>query len=300
MGMDIVRLLGISHWRAFDVDRDGRVLAGSDESGSTQLVEIGSDGAETALTDLPGAVSGRYLPDARAVVVQHDTDGDERAQLSLLDLGTPPRQPATASDLRPLVRDPGSVHWLLDVLPGRVVYATNRRNGVDFDVVIRSTVTGEEQVVYDRGGMVVEVAASPDSQYLAITVPGEQPLSEQVVLVNTMPATEDEHVVALTSAAEHARHTNVAWLPDDSGLIVTTNSGRDRTGIARLDPRTGEREWLVRSEDLDRAERDLTGWLCPSGTTLLVQSNEDGASQFTLHSAATGELRRHVQLPARG
>lgn len=300
MGMDIARLLGVSHWRAFDVDRDGRVLAGSDESGATQLVEIAPDGSETALTALAGAVSGRYVPGERVVVVQHDTDGDERPQLSLLDVREPRREPAAVDDLRPLARDPGRVHWLLDVLPGRVVYATNRRNGVDFDVAIRSTVTGEEQVVYDRGGMVLEAAASPDSQYLAITVPGQRPLSEQVVLVNTMPATEDEHVVALTPVDEHARHTNVGWLPDDSGLVVTTNSGRDRTGVARLCLRTGEREWLVRPEDLDRDEHDLTGWLCRGGTTLLVQSNEDGASRITLHSAATGELRRHVQLPARG
>lgn len=40
MRLDIVRLLGCTSRRAFDVDDSGRVLAGSDESGSVQLAEI--------------------------------------------------------------------------------------------------------------------------------------------------------------------------------------------------------------------------------------------------------------------
>lgn len=295
MALDIVRLLELTSWRAFDVDSDGRVLAGSDESGSTQLVEIAPDGTRTPLTALPGAVTGRYLPGERSVVVQHDTDGDERGQLSLLHLEEPPTAPATADDLDPLVHDPEHVHRLLDVLPGRIIYATNRRNGVDFDVVLRSPLTGEEQVVYDRGGLALEVAASPDSHYVVVTVPARQPLSDQIILVNTMPATEDEHIAALTAETEHSRHNQVAWLPDDSGVVVTTNSGRDRTGIARIDPHTRERVWLVTSE-----EYDLGGWLSPDGSKLLVQTNVDGAARLALHDASTGELRRHVPLPDDG
>ena len=295
MALDIVRLLEVSTWRAFDVDNEGRVLAGSDESGSVQLVEITPDGAVTPLTSLPSAVTGRYLPGERAVVVQHDTDGNERAQLSLLALDKPLPRPATVDDLRPMVHDPEHVHRLLDVLPDRIIYATNRRNGVDFDVVIRSAITGEEQVIYDRGGMVMHLAASADSRYVAITVPGKPPLSDQVVLINTMPATEDEHIVALTDHDEHARHVHLAWLPEDSGLIVTTNRGQDLTGIARLDPRTGHHHWLVVPD-----EHDLAGWLSPDGSTLLVQANDDGAARFTLHDAATGELRHEVRMPADG
>src|SRR5699024_6674707 len=150
MPPSIQRLLGLASWRAFDVDDEGRVLAGSDQSGSVQLVEIAPDGTTGApLTALPGTVSGRYLPGERAVVIEHDTDGDERAQLSLLRLDQPRAEPATWHDLTPVIRDPRYVHRLLDVVAGRVVYATNRRNGVDFDVLIRSTITGEEQVVFN-------------------------------------------------------------------------------------------------------------------------------------------------------
>ncbi|MBA8827426.1 dipeptidyl aminopeptidase/acylaminoacyl peptidase [Saccharopolyspora lacisalsi] len=294
MALDIVRLLELTGWRAFDVDDSGRVLAGSDESGSIQLVEIEPDGTTTPVTALPGAVTGRYLPGERTAVVQHDTDGDERGQLSLLRLDSR-TDPAALEELTPLVHDPEHVHRILDVLPERIVYATNRRNGVDFDVILRSAHTGQEQVLYDRGGLALEAAVSPDSHYVVVTVPGQQPLSDHVILVNTLPATEDEHVVALTTATEHSRYHQISWLPDDSGLIVTTNADRDHTGIARIDPHTREREWLVTSE-----EHDLGGWLSPDGSTLLVRTNIDGAAHLTLHDAGTGQQLRRVDLPAGG
>ncbi|RKT84127.1 Dipeptidyl aminopeptidase/acylaminoacyl peptidase [Saccharopolyspora antimicrobica] len=286
MALDIVRLLELTSWRAFDVTGTGRVLAGSDESGSTQLVEL-ADGASTRLTALSGAVTGRYLPGERAVVVQHDTDGDERGQLSLLRLDQPRPGPVRLPELYPLVRDPEHVHRLLDVLPGRIVYSTNRRNGVDFDVIVREVATGEEHVVYDQGGMVLEVAA--DGDRTALTVPGGPPMSDQLVMV------EAGRVRTLTGREVAARHTDIHWLPDGSGLITTTNFERDRTGVARIDPDTGTRTWLVTSD-----EHDLTGWPSPDGSTLLVQANDDGAGRLALHDAATGERRHEVHLPADG
>ena len=40
-------LLDIRVWTAFDIDADGRVLAGNDDLGSHQLVEIAPDGTRT-------------------------------------------------------------------------------------------------------------------------------------------------------------------------------------------------------------------------------------------------------------
>src|SRR5690242_20829095 len=98
-------LLDIRVWTGFDIDADGRVLAGTDDLGSMQLVEIGPDGARTPLTDLPSRCSGRYLPGTRAVVVEHDNGGDEHTQLSVLDLSQRLGRPATLADLQPLVAD---------------------------------------------------------------------------------------------------------------------------------------------------------------------------------------------------
>src|ERR1700729_1746008 len=106
MPADLLRLLDVRLYRAFDLDSAGRVLAGSDESGATQLIEIAPDGTSTTLTALPGACTGRYLPGERAVIVSHDEGGNEQHQLSLLRLPRPAAQPATLADLEPMVRDP--------------------------------------------------------------------------------------------------------------------------------------------------------------------------------------------------
>src|SRR3954470_7103391 len=96
----IVRdLLSTPVWSGLHIDTDGRVLAGTDDLGSLQLVEIAPDGTRTPLTDLPSRCSGRYLPGTRAVVVEHDNGGDEHMQLSVLDLSEPLGRPATLDDL---------------------------------------------------------------------------------------------------------------------------------------------------------------------------------------------------------
>jgi hypothetical protein len=135
---DTIRaLLDLRFWLALDLDADGRVLAGHDDLGSMQLVEIAADGTVTPLTDLPSPCRGRYVPGRRQVVVEHDEGGNENYQLSLLDLTELPSAPVGPGGLTPLVRDPEHLHVLLDVSADQVVYCTNRRNGVDMDVVLR-------------------------------------------------------------------------------------------------------------------------------------------------------------------
>ena len=107
--MDLAALLSIPVYRALDVDDDGRVLVATDEPGTMQLAEIGSDGRLTMLTALPGACYGRYIPGRRTAVVWHDDDGNERMQLSLLGLEKR-EEPARLDELVPLVRDPRYIH----------------------------------------------------------------------------------------------------------------------------------------------------------------------------------------------
>ncbi len=294
MGLGIVRLLEARTWRAFDVDDEGRVLAGFDETGTVQLVELAPDGGATLLTALPGACRGRYLPGERVVVVEHDDGGNERGQLALLTLDPPPAEPVGLDGLRPLVHDPEHVHRLVDVLPGRVVYLTNRRNGVDFDVVIRATAPEAEEVVYDGGGMVQDVAVSPDARHVALTVPGRPALSDQLLLVDTMPPTEYTRLIPLTDAGTPARHARPQWLAGSATLVVSTDSDRDLAGVAALDVADGAWRWLVTSETCE-----LFGWPSPDGRRLLVEANDGGVSRLSVHDAE-GAWLRELPLPAEG
>lgn len=300
MGPMITDLLTVHTWRAFDVDDDGRVLAGSDETGSTQLVEVtpGRDGEAptiTRLTALPGACSGRYLPGDRAVIVQHDAGGNERAQLSVLRLDQPPVEPVGIEGLEPVVHNDKYVHQLLDVLPGRVVYSTNRRNDVDFDVVVHNVFVGEEEPIYADGGMVQEAAIAPDSRYLAVTVPGLPADSTQLLLVDTMPETPDVRVFPVTEADELTRLDHLRWLPDSSGLIATTDRERDLARIARYDLTTEQWTDLVTS-----AEHELCAWPSPDGALLLVETNVDGVARLAVHDATDGGHRYDVATPGNG
>lgn len=273
--MDITQLLTVATWRAFDVDAQGRVLAGSDESGSVQLVQIDPDGTRTPLTALVGPCTGRWLPGERVVVVEHDTGGDENTQLSLLRLAAPghtvsgdtaggeaagPVLPAGLADLEPLVHADGVKHGLLDVAPGRVVYSTNARNRVDFDVVARDLSTGVDTVLYDGGGLVGAVAVTQDAGVSVVQLFAAAPASSRLLL-----AVAGQPVRDLTAPGLPALHDHPALSPDGSAVLVSTDSGRDTIGIARIDLASGGLTQLVGDD-----EHDVAGWPSPDGQLLLV------------------------------
>ncbi|WP_228387101.1 S9 family peptidase [Ornithinicoccus halotolerans] len=281
------RLLSVRTWTAHDVDADGRVLAGHDDLGSMQLVEIGPDGTRTPLTDLPGRCVGRYLPGQRAVVVQHDAGGDENWQLSLLEL--PVAAPAGLADLQPLVRDPDHLHVLQDVDAATLVYFTNRRNGTDMDVVVRDLVTGQEEVVYDRGGYVTGVEVSHDRGSVVVTRLSLRPASTVLDVVGPRAGAEDgfRH---LTDPDEHALHSHVSWTADDTALVLASNRGREFAAVCRAPADGGPWQPLVTDDG-----HDLACWLSPDGGSLLVARREDGTDRLTLHEP-DGTVRHELDL----
>lgn len=291
MALGISELLNLPLWRAFDIDDTGRILAGYDGSGSLQLVELAPDGSVTPLTALPGPCSGRYLRGERAVIVQHDNGGNERGQLSLLRLDPLPAKPVGLDGLEPLVRDERYIHDLIDVEADRIVYSTNRRNSVDFDVVLRSTVDGAESVAYDGGGYVATAAVAPGRVDGVLSVGSMLPTAEQLLGFSGAGAA----VRQLTGADEHAQHSDPQWRPDGSSLIVNSNRDREFVAVFQFDPATGEWTELVADP-----EHDVRGTLSPDGRTLLIIANVNGAARLSLHDAFTGELLRGVELPEAG
>ncbi len=287
---DIRDFLAAPVWRAMDVDDEGRLLAGCDVPGTTQLVELAFDGTPTWLTDLPGGCSGRYVPGQRLVVVEHDQDGDERQQLSLLDLRDLPAEPVGLDRLQPLVRDPRFLHQLVSVRPGQVVYATNRRNGVDFDVLIRSLRTGAERQVYAAGGMVEGVALAPSGDAGVLTRAAVSPMSEQLLLVDPIgePARE------LTGSDLPAQHLFPSFA-SQSRLVVTTDREREHTAVVELDLESGRWRELI-----SRPGLDVSGHLAPSGSRLLLRVNRGGWAELELHELDDERAPIPVALPGAG
>jgi protease II len=295
MGLDLKRLLDIRLYQAFDIDDSGRVLAGSDDSGSTQLIEIAPDGGVTPLTALPGACHGRYVPGERAVIVSHDDGGNENHQLSLLRL-TGGRQPAGLDDLEPLVRDPRYMHTLADVTAGRICYFTNRRNGVAFDPVIRDLATGAERTLLLGDHRYDAAALSPDGTVLALAVSSPVTANaEHIALADLTVPPGEERLTEVTPADAPAMNGALNWAPGSDALIFSSNNDREFMAITRYELAAGTQAWLVADDGAD-----LLGWLSPDGRTLLVERNDDGASELALHDAATGQKITGIALPACG
>lgn len=281
MALTLARLLDVRLYKAFDLDDDGRVLAGSDDSGSTQLIEILPDGSAAALTALPGACIGRYVPGERTVIVSHDEGGNEQHQLSLLTLPTPLGRPAGLDDLKPLVRDPRYMHVLADVQPGQICYFVNRRNGVDFDPVIRQLADGSEREMVLADAMFDEAAISPDGRWLALTVLSKvTAAAAHVVLVDLSVPAGQERMVEVTPADAPAMNGELAWSPDSASLYFSSNYDREFLAVARYEVGEGALTWLITDDGAD-----LTGWPSPDGSALLIERNVDGASALALHDA---------------
>jgi protease II len=296
MPPNLTAILDVRLYRAFDLDGDGRVLAGSDDTGSMQLIEIEADGTKTPLTALPGPCTGRYVPGQRAVIVSHDEGGNELHQLSLLRLPRSSGEPAGLADLEPLVRDPRYMHVLADVQAGQICYFTNRRNGVAFDPVIRQLADGSERQLVLADAMFEDAAISADRRWLALTVSSPvTAAAEHVVLVDLAAPAGQERTTEVTPADAPAKNESLAWSPDGSALYFSSSNGREYLAIARYDVSAGALTWLVTDDSAD-----LTGWLAPDGSVLLVDRNDDGASALALHDAATGAKLGDLSLPATG
>jgi dipeptidyl aminopeptidase/acylaminoacyl peptidase len=291
----ISSLLDLTAWTVFDVDPEGRILAGNDESGSMQLVEIAPDGSRTQLTALPSRCSGRYVPGTRSVVVQHDNGGDEQMQLSLLEI-TSGAAPATAGDLTPLVHDPAYKHDLADVSAGSVVFLTNRRDGVDFDVVVHDLATGTQTTLYDGGGYLVDAVASHDRRSVAITVLSSRPRSTQILVAGAADAAVTGTV---TAADEHAHHTHVSWTTGDDALVMASDHEREHAAVVRVRTGADGGDGTTWETLVEAAGHDLEVVLSPDGSAMVIGHHQDGVTTLAVHEH-DGTHRCDVTLPDTG
>lgn len=274
-------LLELRRSTLFDIDSEQRLLVGNDDSGSTQLYEVSADGGWTQLTDLGEPCSGRYLPGERAVVVSADTGGTERTQLSLLRLDqfAQPGQAGAASaagsaaGLRPVVHDPDFIHNLLDVQPGRLVYATNRRNSVDFDIIAHTLETGQEQVLWNSGGWFTDARLSPDGRWLALSRLTTVAASSELLLVETATA----QAVPITDEAVPGDWSNLQWLPDSTGLLASSDAGSQFVSLRHFE--LAGRRWSTVAQ---APECDVFGWPSPDGRLVAVVTARDGADELAI------------------
>ena len=260
------------------------LLVASDLPGTRQLFLVPARGGELRqVTDLTEPVDGRLLPDGRLLLMV-DEGGNERTQLYLAE-------PELGAAREPLAVEPRFIHGTPHVSRdgSLLAYATNRRNGVDFDVVVRPLGGGAERV-FELGGWLGVASTSPDGRWVAAHRLGEQSGDADLFLLGV----ESGEILHVTPHEAPADYGAPAWLPDSSGFLAATSEGRDTLAIGRYDLAAGA--WRVVHE----SQWDLDCLLDDAGCSLLVAANEDGYSRLELRDPETLSLRAEVPLPGRG
>ena len=284
----------------------GKLLVSSNLPGTSQVHRLDVDRLRNGplatadlvqITDHSEPVGGGYLPHVDRLLLVTDVGGDERHQLLLGP--DDPQRPLTADDFVPLVVDREHIHR-----PGGVTrdgallaYATNRRDGVAFDAIVRDLAGGDERALWERGGAAFPVGFSPRGRWLAVSELTARPGDNRV------------HLLALDGSAsiEIFPHDDLpeasvgapAWLPDESACFVTTSVGREFSGVFRVPVGIG---------GIDHgAVRMVAGAAWDHGCTidwtgrhLLVTSNVDGATRAELRDPVTLEVTTEVLLPDDG
>ena len=281
--VDLRALLELRSAAPADIEGE-TLLVRSDLPGTMQLFRASVRGGELEqVTDFPDPVEGRFVPGSQRILVEHDDAGNEHTQLSLLEPGSSPE---------PLVHNPDFVHrdprFSHD---GQLLaYVTNRDNGVDWVVYVRSLRDGDERAIFDRGGVCIPAGFSPDARLFAVLHDTGRPSDNDLYLVD----------VASGEAENVSPHEEIAWFDepvwrsDGSAFFVATTEGRDTKAIKRYD--LGTRRWSVAVE----SDWDLECHGDDAGQWLLVHANEDGYSRVELRDAETREVVSDVPLPGRG
>jgi dipeptidyl aminopeptidase/acylaminoacyl peptidase len=231
------------------------LLVACDLSGTRQLYRLPVDSGELEqLTSFAEPVDGQLLPDDR-LLLEIDAGGNERGQLHLAG--------------EPLVVDPRFIHRTPHVSrDGKLLaYSTNRRNGLDFDIVVRLLESGEERS-FELGGWCASGEISPDGRWVVAEQLGELSGDSNLFLLGV----ESGEVVHVTPHDGAAEYLSPFWLPDSSGLLCATNEGRDTFAVSRYTLGGG---WQV----VHAADWDLECFGDHAGRYLLLVANEDGYSR---------------------
>ena len=200
------------------------------------------------------AVTGRFLPDGR-VLVERDSGGNERTQLYAGE--------------QPLVVDERYKHDTAHAAGRTLAYATNRRNGVDFDIVARDLQTGVEWT-FELGGYCFVAAISADGRQVVAAKLGTVSGDNDLYLCDI----DRGEITHLTPHDEPAEFVTPVWYGRD--LLWATNAGRDTFAVEGF-----ESPW------------DVTCAADAAGRHLLLHVNEDGYSRLVLDDV-------DVPLPGRG
>ncbi|MBI2409642.1 S9 family peptidase [Candidatus Kaiserbacteria bacterium] len=260
-----------------------RVAYQSNVTGTSQVFLVPAEGGEPEqLTDFQDSVSfARFSPTEDVLIFGKAEGGNEQTQLYLLDLAT--RQ-ITEITARPNVRhDFGG--WSRD---GKsICFASNERNGKDFDVYVMDINTLETRCIFDGGEWCAAEGFSPQATYVVVRKKHSNSNTD-LYLCHLETGTVDH----ITPHDGNVFYAGSFWLPDESAFFFVQDHAREFKGLARYSLAERKSQYVLSPDwDVEGVAIDRIG------KNIAVTVNEDGYERVTIYDAIRFEPRPY-HLPA--
>lgn len=276
---DIARFLlvqGVSGARLSP--RGDYVAVSKSITGEPQLWLIPTDGSQVRqLTFGNGITFFRWAPDGASLIYGADNAGDE--QEAYFRISVDGRREV---ELVPAL--PGAFRVFGGMLPDdrRIVFASTERNGLDFDIYVRDTETGEQRMIYEGEFAWWPRSISPDGQSLLMTQ-GVGEDSNNLFLLDI--ETTEVRTLSQPERRANTQDGGFAWTADGRHVFHTSNEDREFLALIRRDIASNEVRVLAELEH-DVGNVQLCG---ENDRYLLWTSNENGF--FRLHGRDLQEDR---------
>lgn len=262
-----------------------------DITGKRQIWTMSSNGGQSEqVTYGNGVTSFSWSPDGSGLIYGADNNGNEQESYYLLDL-----ENNTERVLMPAAEGGFRVFGGFSADGKTIAYASTERNGLDFDIYLADTETGEGRRVFEgKYGNFVQ-AVSPDASRLVVSeTVGED--ADNIYLLNTRNGNRTP--ISKPPVANRANHTDggMAWSADGQSLYFATNKDREFAALTRYD--ISSKSFTALYEDM----ADVSGVkLCgPDDRYVVFSTNHDGFGKLHIMARQSGVMIPAKRLPKDG
>ncbi len=236
---DIVRFLKSRGPSAVRLSPNGQRLTYlSTVTGEPQLFNVPVTGGSHQQMTFGRAVTFyEWSPDSQWLIYGTDRDGNERNAYTVINSdGTIERR---LSESGPAFLAFGS--FTSDGV--RIAYSSTARNGLDFDVYVRSVTGGDAKLIYQGTFGIFAGVWHPDGTRLLLAeTRGED--ANNLYLLDSTTGEPD----TLFKPEIGSRYVAITWLKDGSGFYLATDQGRDFVGLGFYDVESRELSMLETPE----------------------------------------------------
>lgn len=244
------------------------------------VMDSGGDGIKRLTSYDEPIEFAHFSPAKNEIIFGMSQGGNEKTQFYLINTET--------DAVRRLTRNEETMHrwdaWSRD--GQNIAYASNARNGKDFDVYLMDVETGRERCVFEPGGWCDACSFSPDGKSLIVR-------RQHTFLQHDLYLVELDSGITthLTPHEGKAEYGTPSWI-DDHSFFFAHNEGREFAGLDKYDLRKRKMVNLL-SPSWDVEEIGIS-W---NRRLLTVTLNEEGYVSTSILDTANGQFIQLNGLP---